>query len=92
MPTRAVLLREAVTWLAKGSEEENQQQAIALQVALVCCRDSRREGRGQSTGEGHKSRWGCPRGRRSVLSCKGKALSMGELMLKDVSACGWCSR
>lgn len=45
MPTRAVLLREAATWLAKGSEEENQQQAIALQVALVCCKGSRRDGR-----------------------------------------------
>lgn len=79
-------------WLAKGSEEENQQQVIFLQVALICCKDSKKEGLGQSTWEGYKSHWGCARGRRLVLSFKGKALSMEELMLKDVSACGWCSR
>ena len=76
----------------RALEEENQQRGISLQVDWVCCQDSRREGLGQGTWEGYKSHGGRPNGRRSVLSFKGRSLSMGELMLKDVSARGWCSR
>lgn len=72
--------------------EENQQQVTSPQVDLVCWKDSRREGLGQGTWEGYKSHWGCPSGRRLVSAFKGEALSMGELLLKNVFACGWCSR
>jgi len=50
----------------RALEEENQQQVISLQVALVCSKENRREGLGQGTWEGYKSHWGCPDGRRLV--------------------------